>query len=105
MSLPRPARRSYVACLSAFAEGRDTPRDFLERCLADLAVFEPVVGFSAEANATSLSWLVFNDLVSADTQQFGSAAATSILTIAGVIVLLIPVLVRTWRDFNRRAAR
>jgi len=44
MSLPRPARRSYVACLSAFAEGRDTPRDFLERCLADLAVFEPVVG-------------------------------------------------------------
>lgn len=77
----------------------------LVQLMDNFRVFEPVVGFSAEANATSLSWLVFNDLVSADTQQFGSAAATSILTIAGVIVLLIPVLVRTWRDFNRRAAR
>lgn len=77
----------------------------LVQLMDNFRVFEPIVGFSAEANATSLSWLVFNDLVSADTQQFGSAAATSILTIAGVIVLLIPVLVRTWRDFNRRAAR
>jgi ABC-type sugar transport system permease subunit len=77
----------------------------LVQLMDNFRVFEPVVGFSAEANATSLSWLVFNDLISADTQQFGSAAATSILTIAGVIVLLIPVLVRTWRDFNRRAAR
>lgn len=77
----------------------------LVQLMDNFRVFEPIVGFSAEANATSLSWLVFNDLVSADTQQFGSAAATSIITIAGVIVLLIPVLVRTWRDFNRRAAR
>ena len=77
----------------------------LVQLMDNFRVFEPIVGFSAEANATSLSWLVFNDLVSADTQQFGSAAATSILTIAGVIVLLIPVLVRTWRDFTRRAAR
>lgn len=77
----------------------------LVQLMDNFRVIEPVVGFSAEANATSLSWLVFNDLVSADTQQFGSATATSILTIAGVIVLLIPVLVRTWRDFNRRSAR
>ncbi len=77
----------------------------LVQLMDNFRVFEPVVGFSAEANATSLSWLVFNDLVSADTQQFGSAAATSILTIAGVVVLLIPVLVRTWRDFSRKAAR
>lgn len=77
----------------------------LVQLMDNFRVFEPIVGFSAEANATSLSWLVFNDLVSADTQQFGSAAATSILTIAGVVVLLVPVLVRTWRDFNRKVAR
>lgn len=77
----------------------------LVQLMDNFRVFEPIVGFSAEANATSLSWLVFNDLVSADTQQFGSAASTSIITIAGVVVLLIPVLVRTWRDFNRKAAR
>ncbi len=75
----------------------------LVQLMDNFRVFEPVVGFSAEANATSLSWLVFNDLVSSDHQQFGSAAATSIMTIAGVIVLLIPVLVRTWREFNRKA--
>ena len=57
---------------------------------------------SAEANATSLSWLVFNDLVSADSQQFGSAGATSVITIIGVLILLTPVLIRSWRDFNRK---
>ncbi len=74
----------------------------LVQLMDNFRVFEPVVGFSAEANATSLSWLVFNDLVSQDSQQFGSAGATSVLTIAGVLVLLAPVLVRTWRDFNRK---
>ena len=75
----------------------------LVQLMDNFRVFEPVVGFSAEANATSLSWLVFNDLVSADSQQFGSAGATSVLTIAGVLVLLASVLVRTWRAFNRKA--
>jgi len=75
----------------------------LVQLMDNFRVFEPVVGFSAEANATSLSWLVFNDLVSSDHQQFGSAGATSVLTIVGVLVLLAPVLVRTWRDFNRKA--
>ena len=77
----------------------------LVQLMDNFRVFEPIVGFSAAANATSLSWLIYNDLVSSDTQQFGSAGASSILTIAGVVVLLIPVLVRTWRDFNRKAAR
>ena len=44
MSLPVPVRRSYAACVPAFAEHRDTPREFLERCLEDLSVFEPTVG-------------------------------------------------------------
>jgi len=34
---------------------------------------------------------------------FGSAAATSMLTIIGVCILLAPVVLRTWRA-NRRAA-
>jgi ABC-type sugar transport system permease subunit len=64
-------------------------------------VFEPIVGFNAEAHATSLSWAIYNDLRTTGAPNFGSAAATSMLTIAGVCVLLTPVLIRTWRDFNR----
>jgi ABC-type sugar transport system permease subunit len=63
-------------------------------------VFEPIVGLSAQANATSLSWNVFHDLQGQADQQFGSAAATSVLTIVGVMILLAPVLMRTWREFN-----
>ena len=73
----------------------------LVQLMDNFRVFEPIVGFSAEANATSLSWLIYNDL-SGDAQQFGSAGATSVLTIAGVIVLLMPVLIRTWREFNHK---
>lgn len=75
----------------------------LVQLMDNFRVFEPIVGFSAEANATSLSWLVFNDLVSQDAQQFGSAAATSVITIIGVLILLTPVLLRTWRDFTAKA--
>lgn len=63
-------------------------------------VFEPIVGFSAEANATSLSWIIYNDL-SQETKLFGSAGASSVLTIIGVMILLSPVIVSTWRDFRR----
>lgn len=75
----------------------------LVQLMDNFRVFEPIVGFSAEANATSLSWLVFNDLVSQDAQLFGSAAATSVITIIGVLILLTPVLLRTWRDFTAKA--
>lgn len=74
----------------------------LVQLMDNFRVFEPIVGFSAEANATSLSWLVFNDLVGQDSQLFGSAAATSVITIVGVLILLAPVLRRTWREFNQK---
>ena len=74
----------------------------LVQLMDNFRVFEPIVGFSAEANATSLSWLIYNDLLG-DSQQFGSAGATSVLTILGVIILLSPVLVRTWREFKHKA--
>jgi multiple sugar transport system permease protein len=75
----------------------------LMQLMDNFRVFEPIVGFSAEANATSLSYLIYSDLRGSDTPLFASAAATSVLTTIGVIILLMPVLVRTWRDFNRKA--
>ncbi len=69
----------------------------------NLRVFEPVVGFNAGASAQSLSWLVYNDLRNETFQLYGSAAATSILTIIGVAIVLTPVIMRTLRDFRRGA--
>ena len=66
-------------------------------------VFEPIVGFSADTKATSLSWIIYNDLSGQD-KLFGSAAATSMMTIIGVGILLTPVLIRNWREFNTRTA-
>ncbi|MBX2885782.1 MAG: sugar ABC transporter permease [Granulosicoccus sp.] len=74
----------------------------LIQLMDNFRVFEPIVGFSASANATSLSWLIFNDLRGQEYQLFGSAAATSMLTIIGISILLLPVLIRTWREFNLR---
>jgi ABC-type sugar transport system permease subunit len=74
----------------------------LIQLMDNFRVFEPIVGFSAEAHATSLSWIIFNDLRGQGTPLFGSAAATSVLTIIGVTVLMSPVLRRTWRDFKAK---
>jgi len=74
----------------------------LIQLMDNFRVFEPVVGFSAEAHATSLSWIIFNDL-GGETRLLSSAAATSVLTILGVCILLSPVLVRTWRDFKEKS--
>jgi len=74
----------------------------LMQLMDNFRVFEPIVGFSAQANATSLSWIIYNDLRGYDQQLFGSAAATSMMTILGVAILLAPVLIRTWSEFNRK---
>jgi len=66
-------------------------------------VFEPIVGFNASAHAISLSYFIYDDL-GGETRLLSSAAATSVLTIAGVAILLTPVLVRTWREFGRNPA-
>lgn len=73
----------------------------LIQLMDNFRVFEPIVSFAAEAHATSLSWAIYNDL-SGETQQLSSAAATSVLTVIGVAILLSPVLVRTWREFNEK---
>tara|TARA_B110000014_G_C19839799_1_gene435359 strand:- start:6 stop:707 length:702 start_codon:yes stop_codon:yes gene_type:complete len=66
----------------------------------NIRVFEPILGFSAEASAQSFSWLIYNDLRNIEVMNFGSAASTSILTIIMVAILLTPVLVKTWREFR-----
>lgn len=71
----------------------------LIQLMDNFRVFEPIVGFNAEAHATSLSWIIFNDL-GGETRQLSAAASTSVMTIIGVVILLSPVLVRTWRDFK-----
>ena len=72
----------------------------LIQLMDNFRVFEPIVSFAASAHATSLSWAIYNDL-GGETRQLSSAAATSVLTIIGVAILLSPVLVRTWRDFGK----
>jgi ABC-type sugar transport system permease subunit len=74
----------------------------LIQLMDNFRVFEPIIGFSAQANASSLSTEIYGDLLG-DNAQYASAAATSMLTVIGVAILLTPVLIRTWRDFNRKA--
>ena len=73
----------------------------LIQLMDNFRVFEPIVGFNASAHAQSLSWFIFKDL-GGETRQLSSAAASSVLTIIGVSILLFPVLFRTWRDFRER---
>ena len=73
----------------------------LIQLMDNFRVFEPIVGFNASAHATSLSWFIFNDL-SGETRQLSAAAASSLLTIIGVSILLFPVLIRTWKDFREK---
>jgi ABC-type sugar transport system permease subunit len=73
----------------------------LIQLMDNFRVFEPIIGFNSSAHATSLSWIIFNDL-GGETRQLSAAAVTSVLTIIGVSILLLPVLVRTWRDFKSK---
>jgi ABC-type sugar transport system permease subunit len=74
----------------------------LIQLMDNFRVFEPIVGFNASAHATSLSWIIYNDL-DGEARLLSSAATTSVLTIIGVIILLSPVLYRAWRDWDRQA--
>ena len=45
-----PALRPYLAARAQFAAGTDTPRDYLERCLAALDAWEPRIGAFVHLN-------------------------------------------------------
>lgn len=72
----------------------------LIKIMDNFRIFEPIVSFNAAAHAQSLSYFIFQDL-GGETRLLNSAAATSVLTIIGVIILISPVLVRTYRDFGK----
>ena len=71
----------------------------LIQLMDNFRVFEPIISFEALAHARSLSIAIFTDL-GGETRLLSSAAATSVITIVFVAILLSPVLVRTWRDFG-----
>lgn len=73
----------------------------LVKIMDNFRVFEPIVSFNAAAHAQSLSYFIYQDL-GGETRLLSSAAATSVLTVLGVIILLSPVLIRTYRDFKRK---
>jgi ABC-type sugar transport system permease subunit len=75
----------------------------LIKIMDNFRVFEPIVSFNAGAHAQSLSYFIYSDL-SATNRLLSSAATTSVLTIMGVVVLLSPVIMRTWKSFGRAAS-
>lgn len=73
----------------------------LIQLMDNFRVFEPIVGFNASAHASSLSSIIFTDL-GGESRLLSSASTTSVLTIIGVVILLSPVLYKTWRDWERK---
>lgn len=63
-------------------------------------VFDEVVGFSSQAHVISLQWLTFDLLTpnSTGTRAIGRASASSVLTMVGIVLILLPLILRTWRD-------
>jgi len=69
-------------------------------------VFEEIVGFRSQAHVISLQWLTYDFLTPDDAgnRAVSRASASSMLTMIGIVILLIPLLRRTWRD-HRRSSR
>ena len=65
-------------------------------------VFEEVVGFSSQAHVISLQWLTYDFLTSdlMGNRSIGRASASSMLTMIGIVLLLIPVLRGVWLDYK-----
>lgn len=64
-------------------------------------VFEPVMVLTQGAFTTSVQYLTYYILIQENNPYKASAAA--VLTTAGIAVLLIPLLVRTWKEQRRGA--
>lgn len=59
-------------------------------------VFEPILVFSSSVFANSLQYLIYSVLAFQD--NIHKAASFAVLTVVGVVILLLPVLRRTWRE-------
>lgn len=68
-------------------------------------VFEEVVGFSSQGHVISLQWLTYDFLKpdQAGNRSISRASASAMLTMIGIVVLLIPLVRRTWRDHKGAA--
>ncbi len=69
-------------------------------------VFEEVIGFRSEAHVISLQWLTYDFLQPDDSgnRSISRASASAMLTMIGIVIILYPLLQRTWRD-HKGAAR
>jgi ABC-type sugar transport system permease subunit len=72
----------------------------LVQLMDNFRVFEPIISFNAQVHATSLAFQIFSSLNTQTTQLFGSAAATSVITIGFIAVLIVPVLMRVARELS-----
>ena len=63
-------------------------------------VFEEIVAFNAQSQRISLQWLTYDFLQPDDSgnRAIGRASASSMLTMIGIVIIIFPVLRRTWRD-------
>lgn len=63
-------------------------------------VFDEIVGFASQAYVISLQWLTYDLLTPDDsgTRAISRASASAMLTMIGIVILLIPLLRKTWRD-------
>jgi multiple sugar transport system permease protein len=63
-------------------------------------VFEEVIGFRSEAYVISLQYLTYDFLTpdGTGTRAVNRASASSMLTMIGIVILLIPLLRHTWRQ-------
>ncbi len=66
-------------------------------------VFEEIVGFSSQAHVISLQWLTYDFLTpdEAGNRSVSRASASAMLTMVGIVILLIPLLRKTWNDHRR----
>ncbi len=67
--------------------------------------FEEVVAFSSQAHRITLQWLTY-DLLEPDdagNRAISRASASAMLTMIGIVILLVPLLRRTWRDHKGSA--
>jgi multiple sugar transport system permease protein len=66
-------------------------------------VFDEVIGFSSQAYVISLQWLTFDLLTPnfSGNRAIGRASASSMLTMVGIVIILTPLILRSWRDQRR----
>jgi len=67
--------------------------------------FEEVVGFSSQAYRITLQWLTYDLLTPDDAgnRAISRASASAMLTMVGIVIILVPLLRRTWRDHHGKS--